>query len=136
MSHKSLEDQEFEHAFKTGELPPSFFSHEAHLRLAWIYLGKYGMDNAIVMICKQIEFFDNLHGDGEKFHVTLTMAAIKVVHHFMLKSNAADFPSFMIEFPVLNSDFNSLLLQHYDQGMLFSPEAKTEFIAPDLLPFD
>ncbi len=136
MSHRSLEDQEFEHAFKTGKLEPSLFNHEAHLRLAWIYLRKYGMDNAIVMICKQIESFDNLHGDGEKFHVTLTVAALKVVHHFMLKSNAADFSSFMSEFPVLNSDFASLLYQHYGQGRLFSKEAKVEYVAPDVLPFD
>ena len=134
--HFGLDDCTFLNQLEEGSLPPKLFDHKAHLRMAWLYLSESDLPTAIVKACATILKFDQLHGTGNKFHVTLTVAATKVVHHFMQKSSATDFTGFMVEFPVLNSDFNSLLLQHYDQGMLLSPEAKTEFIAPDLLPFD
>jgi hypothetical protein len=40
--HFSLTDIEFENQFENGTLKPELFSHEAHVRLAWIHIKKYG----------------------------------------------------------------------------------------------
>ena len=45
--HYALSDPEFEKQFESAVLDPKFFSHEAHLRLAWIHVTKYGVERAI-----------------------------------------------------------------------------------------
>lgn len=135
-SHYELSDQEFETQFTRGDFPPSLFTHEAHLRLAWVYLKKYGVQTAEQKISAQIQQFDQRHGKGDKFHKTLTVAAVKVVHHFMLKSKANAFADFLHEFPRLETSFKALLDQHYSPNIFLEEPAKHYFIEPDLLPFD
>ena len=133
--HFQLDDDSFLTQLEEALLSPKLFDHEAHLRMAWLYLRKYGLQNAIAQACSTIQKFDQIHGSGSKFHLTLTVASVKVVHHFMQKSNTSDFQDFMHEFPVLRTDFFRLLLQHYGQDVLQSKLAKTSYVKPDLLPF-
>lgn len=130
-----MNDLEFLNAFESGSFPPSLFDHQAHLRLAWGYLKRYGEQRAIEKVCQGIQAFDKLHGDGSKFHKTLTVASVKVVHHFMQKSSSAHFSDCIQEFPRLKSSFKELLDQHYGFDLLADQKAKKEYIAPDLLPF-
>ncbi|MEC7264291.1 MAG: hypothetical protein VXW38_11165 [Bacteroidota bacterium] len=131
-----MTDQEFVHLFETGNLSPSLFTHEAHLRLAYIYLKNFGEELAIDKCCKGIREFDQLHGDGTKFHKTLTVASVKAVHHFMRKSKSTTFENLIVEFPRLKTSFKLLLDQHYAFDLLKSVKAKSEYVAPDLIPFD
>lgn len=135
-NHSQLDDKEFETLFEKGDLPPSLFSHEAHLRLAWLYINKYGEKEAAAKTCREIKQFDHLHGKGDKFNTTVSVAAIKMVHHFIKKSESNDFFSFIQEFPRLKTAFKELLFQHYGLDIFSNEEAKTSFIEPDLLPFD
>ena len=75
-------------------------------------------------------------GEEDKYNVTLTIAAIKAVHHFILKSEANRFDAFIQVFPRLKSNFKDLMNQHYGIDIYNSTEAKHQFLAPDLLPFD
>lgn len=134
--HWDLDDSRFITAFETGSLSPSLFSHEAHLRLAYIYLKNFGEELAIDKCCKGIREFDRLHGDGTKFHKTLTVASVKAVHHFMRKSKSTTFDDFIVEFPRLKTSFKQLLDQHYAFDLLKNVKAKSEYVAPDLIPFD
>jgi len=134
-THMNLSDAEFENQFRQMTLDPTLFTHEAHLRLAWIHIDKYGINEAIENICDQIKQFDSTHGDGKKFHVTMTVAAVKVVHHFFQKSKATSFQVFLKEFPRLTSHFKDLLDQHYSQKRMFHSDAGEQYIEPDLLPF-
>ncbi len=135
VSHFQLDDATFEFKFEEGSLPPSLFTHEAHLRLAWIYIKNYGEEKAAAKISREIEQFDKLHGRGNKFNKTVTIAAIKVVDHFVGKSKSKDFKSFIQEFPRLKTAFKELLDSHYGPNILTSKKAKVQFIEPDLLPF-
>ncbi|KAB5491640.1 MULTISPECIES: hypothetical protein [Flagellimonas] len=130
-----MNDLEFLNAFESGNFPPSLFDHGAHLRLAWINLKQYGEEKAIENVCQSIRNFDALHGDGSKFHTTLTVASIKTVNHFMQKSKSHQFADFIREFPRLKTSFKELLNQHYGFDLFFDPKAKNEYVAPDLLPF-
>lgn len=135
-NHNQYSDIEFETLFEKGDFPPSLFSHEAHIRLAWLYLEKYGSAGAIERICTQIQQFDLRHGKGDKFNTTVTTAAVKVVHHFKLKSKSEDFTSFLKEFPRLKTAFKALLDQHYGIDIFSNDLARDQFIEPDQLPFD
>ena len=134
-NHFQLTDEEFAKQFANKTLKPQLFSHEAHLRLAWIHINQYGEELAIQNICSQIKAFDQTFGDGTKYHKTLTIAAIKAVSHFIGKSNSNTFQEFIEEFPRLKSNFKDLMGAHYGFDIFNNEEAKANYLEPDLLPF-
>ena len=134
--HFELTDTQFEKKFASCNLNPSYFSHEAHLRLAWIHLKKYGIEKAEKNIQQQLQKYVEHLGENDKYNVTLTIAAIKAVHHFMLKSNTAHFKDFIAEFPRLKYNFKELMSCHYGFDIYHSSKAKKVFMTPDLLPFE
>lgn len=131
-----LDDLEFERQLGNGTLPLALFDHLGHLRLAWIYLGRYGEAAAIEKACRDIRTFASSHGDADRFHRTLTVASIKVVNHFVQKSQASRFEDLLDEFPVLKDSFKRLLERHYSQECLNSKKARLEYLPLDLFPFD
>ena len=135
-THNDLSDKVFEEQFANCQLDAVIFSHEAHLRLAWIHIRKYGIDQAIENICTQLKAYTQSLGAIEKYNETVTTAAINAVYHFMLKSNTDTFQIFTIEHPRLISNFRDLLGQHYAIDIFHSELAKSTFLEPELLPFD
>lgn len=134
--HFNLTDLEFEDQFENCSLDPGLFSHEAHVRLAWIHIKKYGKEKAIQNICSQLIAFVNFLGAPGKYNKTLTVAAIKAVYHFMQKSGTENFQDFIAQFPRLKYNFKELMAAHYKTDIYNSEAAKKEFLVPDLLPFD
>ncbi len=135
-NHFNLTDNEFEEKFINCKLNPSDFTHEAHLRLAWLNINRYGIEKAEKNIQKQILNFVEFLGVKDKFNMTLTIAATKVVYHFMLKSGSNNFKDFVAEFPRLKNNFKDLMTFHYGFDIYNSNRAKKEFLMPDLAPFD
>ncbi len=135
-SHYTLSDSEFEKQFAELKLEAKMFTHEAHLRLAWIHLNKYGEENAIQNITKQIfKFVSNL-GESEKYNTTLTITAIKIVKHYMDKKPFDNFKEFIATYPILISNFRSLVEEHYSIDIFSSKEAKRNYLLPDRRKFD
>ena len=135
-SHFELSDAEFLTQFESLLLDPGLFSHEAHLRLGWLYIHKFGIHAALQDIPIQIQKFATRYGDPDKYHHSLTVSAVHTIHHFYNRSNKTTFQDFLNEFPRLTHSFKSLLLSHYSSAKLFSSEAKRTFVQPDLIPFD
>ena len=134
--HFNLTDLEFESQFENCTLDPALFSHEAHVRLAWIHIKKYGKEKAVQNVCSQLFAFVNFLGASGKYNITLTVAAVKAVYHFMQKSDAGNFKDFIARFPRLKYNFKELMAAHYKTDIFNSALAKREFLMPDLLPFD
>ena len=134
-AHQQLTDQEFAQQFAAATLPPQWFSHTAHLRLAWVLLQENGLEATRQLMCEQIQNFDRTHGDGTKFHRTLTEAGVQLMHHFVQKSKTDRFEDLLDEFPRLRNDFKGLLLSHYSPQVLFANEARVIYAEPDLLSF-
>lgn len=135
-NHFYLSDSDFEHQFMSCELSPSDFTHEAHLRLAWINITKYGIKQAEKNIQNQLERFVKFVGAKDKYNMTLTLASVKVVYHFILKSESDNFKDFIAEFPRIKYNFKTLLNSHYGFDIYNSEKAKREYLEPDLIPFD
>jgi len=135
-THFDLSDTAFEQMFESCKLDPTVFSHEAHLRLAWIHIMKYGLEQAEENIQVQLKNFVKFVGATDKYHETLTIVAVRVVHHFIQQSKANNFKDFIAEFPQLKSEFKRLINSHYSINIFSSQQAKTEFIKPDLISFD
>jgi len=134
--HNTLSDATFEKQFEHCQLPQQLFTHEAHLRLVWIHIKQYGYDKTLITVPNQLRAYVSSLGAQEKYNITLTMAAIKAVYHFMMKSNAVDFSGFISEFPQLKYEFKTLIQTHYSLDIFNDVSAKRKFLRPDLLPFD
>jgi hypothetical protein len=134
--HFELTDKEFEKQFEDCTLDASLFTHEAHLRLAWIYITKYGLEQAIKNAKIQIKKYAASLGAAEKYHETITVASIKAVFIFIKKSNTLTFYDFINENETLKTDFKKLLATHYTTDIFNSETAKKDFLEPELDPFD
>ena len=130
-----LTDREFEIQFSKNTLNPELFSHEAHIRLAWIHISKYGVTQAIENIRSQLHSYVTHLGAVEKYNETLTVAAIKAVKHFMQKYPFDNFQDFIIAFPRLKTHFKDIIEQHYSFDIFTSQNAKEKYLEPDIVEF-
>ncbi|MEQ9231751.1 MAG: hypothetical protein RIF46_13800 [Cyclobacteriaceae bacterium] len=133
--HWELTDEDLETKFQDHSLNAGYFSHEAHIRLAYIHLQKYGPDQAEKNMSEQIKSYALAKGAKDKYNETVTIAAVKTVDHFMRKANSTDFKEFSLEFPRLFTNFKDVLEQHYGFDIFRNPDAKKQFMEPDLAPF-
>lgn len=133
--HFELSDDQFEQQFSDCTLDPANFSHEAHLRLAWIHIKKYGVEAAVENICNQLVKFTAFVGAADKYNKTLTIAAVRMVNHFINRSHADSFYEFIHEYPGQKTRFRELIATHYHVDIFKSVTAKKEYLEPDLLPF-
>ncbi|MDC8003230.1 hypothetical protein POV27_04165 [Aureisphaera galaxeae] len=134
--HFDLNNSVFEEQFASATLDPKLFSHEAHLRLAWIHINKYGVKQAEENVATQLLNFVERLGERDKYNETLTVAAVKMMGHFMQRSKSESFQDFITAWPQLKSGFKGLIQSHYSIDIFTDEEAKKEYLAPDLLPFD
>ncbi len=133
--HHQYTDDEFEELFKSFKLKPGLFSHEAHLRLAYIHIRKYGREQAELNMCEQIKGYAESLDVYDKFNKTVTIASVKAMDHYMKKATSRNFSDLMKEFPKLLTNFKDILGKHYGFNVFADKRAKQEFVEPDLLPF-
>ncbi len=97
---------------------------------------KYGIDAACENICEQLFMYAKSKGKEERFNKTVSVAAVKAVHHFTKRSKSDDFKALIKEFPRLKYEFKSLLDSHYSFDIYTAELPKKEYLEPDLHPFD
>jgi hypothetical protein len=134
-SAPELDDDGFLDAFRSGNLPLSAFTHEAHIRLGWIHLTRESLEVAIDSVSQEIRNFVAVHGKEDKYHHTLTVAALHVMASRLGSAENRSFRSFIDRNPDLLSDLKGLIRQHYSAERLASPEAAATWLQPDLRPF-
>ena len=130
-----LTDEAFITQFENCMLNPDIFSHEAHLRLAWIYLTLHGEQEACRKTALHLQAYVKHLGAEAKFNYTLTIASVKAVHHFMQICQQDTFTGFINEFPELKYNLKGLLATHYSVDIFNLPEAKIHWLEPDLSAF-
>jgi hypothetical protein len=132
--HLSKSDREFRAAFEAGAFAPADFSHRAHIRLAYVYLAESDVDLALERMRAALVGFLCVHGlPASKYHATLTRAWILAVDHFMHRSpKAFSADDFISRNPLLLD--SKIMLTHYSAELLFSDQARTDFVEPNLDP--
>lgn len=132
--HLSNSDREFRAAFEAGAFAPADFSHRAHVRLAYVYLAESDVELALERYRAALVGFLSHHDiPATKYHETLTRAWLLGVNHFMHRSPEASSADDFIDRnpPLLDS---KIMLTHYSADLLFSPQARAEFVEPNLDP--
>jgi hypothetical protein len=124
-----MTDLEFLDAFEQQRL--QHFSHYAHLRMAWLYLSKYGWDDGLSRIRKGIQDFA-AHYASQKYHETMTLFWAQLVYYAITKApNKSKFSEFIELYPHLLD--SSLHVRHYSCDVLQSEIARREWVTPDLV---
>ena len=124
-----MTDDEFVRAFERCEISNADFHHRDHVRLAWLYLRRYGAE-ADQRIAADLQKFAGRHGKLDKYHQTMTIAWMRLV------APAADLASVedvTATFPQLLD--KNYLREFYSEELLSSAAARKNFAAPDKRPF-
>jgi len=132
--HTSAADEAFRRAFERFEIAPGDFDHEAHLRLAYVYLCQEPPEHAYEsMKSALLAFLERLGIGTTRYHETITHAWIMAINHFMESSEpCADFGQFVHNHPRLLDP--AIMLKHYTARTLFSDDARDHVVDPDVAP--
>ena len=132
----SPDDEEFRVQFESCEFPAADFNHREHLRLAYIYLveNDNDTDTASQLMREAIHGFLKHLGVGlGKYHETITRAWVLAVRHFMEATPESESAASFIEQNPVMLD-TKIMMTHYSAELLFSDEARAEFVQPNLDP--
>lgn len=143
-THRKISDSKFEELFSTWKLERSMFNHEAHIRIAYLYILKYGIRDAIKKLSSELKnYIESESRNGQyyekknkKFYnATLTIASMKIVEQRIMKTNSQNFNTFIEKNKDLQEDFIQIIWSHYRDNNLHSEIARYVYIEPDI-PFE
>jgi hypothetical protein len=130
-------DAQFLNDFQTGVLPFEQWTHAAHIRMAYLVCkSSNNFEEALLKIREGIQKFNGLHASKLTigFHETMTQLWATLVWNATKKcdSSVSDSNTFLDQDRYLTD--SSLWKQFYSPALMFSPDAKRQFIPPDLKP--
>jgi hypothetical protein len=134
-----MSDDDFLEAFERCTLYRSQWTHEAHLRMAWLYLARYSLNESIELarigIRRLNSFFQSIaRGLGQDtrdgYHDTITVAFVRLIASRLKKNET--FLDFRARNPDLFDRKLTALLQFYSNDLLHSLAAKERFIEPNV----
>ena len=123
-----MTDDTFLSRFEAASLPS--FNHRDHLRVAFAYARRGGVEHAVERARDGLRRFTAAHNQAARYHDTLTTAWARVVGHYA-RAHDDDFDAFLAAHPRLLE--RDLLSAHYSRERLFSAAARASFVEPDLL---
>ena len=129
---ESLSDVEFLEEFENLTLKPEEFNHTAHIRIAWLYLSKYNLEDAILLTCKGIKCYAESLGAKEKYHATITCALVRIISLKKNLSRGQNFACFIDTNKNLVNNALKILKQYYSDELLFSEKARLTYVEPDI----
>jgi len=124
--------------FQDASLPPGEWTHRAHLTVALWYASHHAPRDAFDRMRSGILGLNAAHGvpttPMRGYHETLTRFYMRLVtHHVHQQGGAGDWAERANRL-VDRLGTRDLPLRHYSEARLRSPEARAEWVEPDLLP--
>lgn len=111
-----MNDAAFARAFERGEIANTEFHHAAHLRLALAYLSEsHTPEEACERMAATLRRFAAANGHPERYHHTITVFWMRMLARLLDKN---------------------LPLTYYSRERLWSGDARTGWLEPDLRPLD
>lgn len=121
--------EEFVNKFENNRLSKDSFDHRALLRTIWAFLTIYGRQKTVKILFDLLKIYIN------EFNETLIYFWIQIVHYAIRATvnPTNDFTGFLLMNPQLLNE-TELPLSYYKRDTLFSNQAKTGMILPDVKP--
>jgi hypothetical protein len=126
-----LTDAEVLRQFEDASLPTELFNHRQHVRVAWLFVQRDGMPQALEAFSTALRRFATAKGAHTLFHVTITWAYLLLINQRLQQSPAADWDTFAIQNGDLLQWKPSVLDQYYTADLLWSDQARHTFLMPD-----
>jgi len=124
-----MTDDEFLTAFEAAAIARKEWTHEAHVRMAWLYLRRLPFAEALEKVRAGIRKLNAKIGSPDAYHDTITVAHVRVIASRLRAGEG--YPTFRDRNPDLFDRTFPALLRHYTKDRLYSPEARAAFIEPD-----
>jgi len=123
-------------SFVQASVTPVEWTHEAHVRVAYLHLRQYPFETAMELVRIRIQKLNQIHGTPEAlergYHETMTRAFMQLIAAAMRQENFNNSLAFCRKHPRLLK--KQVLLEYYSRDRIISYEAKSTFITPDLQP--
>jgi hypothetical protein len=117
-------------AFEDATLSEAALNHGNHVRLGWLYVGRYGLPVALERFSAALRRYAAAHGKAGLYHATITWAYLILIHERMALSPEGPWSDFADANPDLLTWSPSILDRYYDRELLASPLARATFILP------
>ena len=128
-----MTDAELTRALERGEIANEHFHHVSHLHVAWVYLAESStVQQAATKMRNTLSRFAAAAGTPQKYHETITMFWV----HLLSRTRAASDGERLEEIVRANPQLleKNFPLAYYSTERLFSDEARTSWVEPDLKP--
>jgi len=130
-----MDDLEFIRRFEDCTLPGDAFHHREHVRLAWLYLRRHSVMEALGRFTEGLKRFAAANGQPGLYHETITWAYLFLIHERMARAGEAEaWEAFMAGNPDLFTWNPSVLAGYYQEETLRSELARRVFVLPDRRP--
>lgn len=127
------DEEKFLCAFENCTLPPTEWTHAAHIRMAWLCLRADDFEDALSRIRTGIRRYNEKVLDKlAEYHETVTVAFAWLIASRIDQDETWE--EFAGRNEVLFARRPPVLAAYYSAGKLGSVEARTRFVEPDLRP--
>ncbi len=126
MSNDELIEQ-----FETGEIANQGFHHADHVRLAFAYLSRFPVLQALDKFSSALQRFATAHRKSQLYHETVTHAYFFVIRERMARCEGAGWDDFASLNPDLFIWRDGILNRYYHEATLKSDFARRVFVFPD-----
>ena len=129
-----MTDVELTRALERGEIAKENFRHASHLHVAWVYLTESSsVQQAANKMRDTLRRFAAAAGKPEKYHETITLFWVQLLSNAYTATCGGRLEDIVRANPhLLEKNFP---LAYYSAERLFSDEARSSWVEPDLKPF-
>jgi hypothetical protein len=128
-----MTDVELTRALERGEIANNAFHHVSHLHVAWVYLDESSsVQQAANKMRDTLRRFAAAAGKPGKYHETITLFWVRLLSHAHTAKRGERLEEIVRANPqLLEKNFP---LTYYSAERLFSDEARSSWVEPDLKP--
>lgn len=129
------DDEAFLARFEGKAIPLSEWHHREHIRVAYLYVRRYGFADALARLRAGIQALNKVNGIVDQltygYHETMTKAWLRIVDSTIRRQGPGEHSlDFLEKQPHLTQ--KTLLRLFYTRDRLISAEAKARFVEPDV----
>ena len=129
-----MTDVQLTRALERGEIPNKDFHHALHLHVAWVYLAESSsVQQAANKMRDTLRRLAAAGDKPEKYHETITLFWVQLLSNAYTATCGGRLEDIVRANPhLLEKNFP---LAYYSAERLFSDEARSSWVEPDLKPF-
>lgn len=125
--------------FNSQTLPKNEWTHEAHIIVAFWYSSRYTDAEALIKVRNAIQNYNTavgtINSDSSGYHETLTVFWLSLVRKYLSGKNGR-IEAFVNNFIAEGNADKELPLKFYTREILFSMQARKNWVAPDKISMD